>query len=204
MHLRRRWNILWGHQHLERVTFGGYETLAQLYGGRPYFHLGYVAELLNILDDTKGQIFLVRHTSFGDVEKALWFHELFRNPKRQDNEEQSAQCASMLMRLMNRPVPEIVRVKSLILAAKQKRLQFEPDHQLLHDLTLVKFAQAADEYDDMANSIRKENKYLLDIHYAGRRLYDLETLMRREYLYHLPIFRKRYEAQARANIVREM
>jgi predicted metal-dependent HD superfamily phosphohydrolase len=204
MHLRQRWNTLWGHHYIERTFFEWYETLAQFYNGRPYFHLGYIARLLYEFDSIQRHVFLARKESFEDVEKALWFREIYRYPRRRDNEEQSAQFADMLMRFMHQPNMARERVMSLIIATKHAHMQFAPDHQLICDLDLVKFARSADEYDRMLYSIRKENKHLIDLHYAGRRLYDLESLTRREHLYYLPIFKERYEAQARANIEREM
>ncbi len=204
MHLRERWDTLWGSRYIEKTIFQWYETIAQFYQGRPYFHLGYLARLLYELDSLKRHVYLPRRESFDDVEKALWFREIYRNPRQQDNEEQSAQFAGVLMHLLKQSTDTQERVASLILATKHDRRQYAPDHQFICDLDLLKFARGAQEYDRMTRSIRRENRHLTNVHYAGWRLYNLESLARQEYIYYLPIFRERYEVQARKNIAREM
>lgn len=141
-----------------------------------------------------------------EVAAAILFHDAIYDPGRADNEAQSAHLARA--RLQGRDDVDVERVVELIEAtAAHGGASTEADPDLGHflDADVAILGAPPDVYDRYAQGVFEEFAPIVDADRfrAGRRAF-LQAQLARPALFHTRWFAERHEAQARANISREL
>ena len=168
--------------------------------GRAYHNLDHVAAML----DTVSRFGEDLHDPVA-VRLTVWFHDAVYDPKRGDNEDQSAAYAVSALRQGRASSALLAIVESLILATKNHVAPpDDTDCQLLLDADLAILGADAAEYDRYAQAIREEYAWVPDADYRAGRTKVLAGFLERERLYHAPSLSDAWEAAARANLQREI
>lgn len=166
---------------------------------RAYHSLNHIAACLNIFD---------RHRAIAAqpdaLEFSLWLHDCIYDPRSQDNEAQSAAVAGTM--LLNLGAPESIResVTRLILATLHTGDPLHCDAALIADIDLSILGSPPAAYSEYAAAIRTEYSFAPDPAYRTGRAAVLQTFLARPNVFHTHEFRQLYEAQARANLEREL
>ncbi len=163
--------------------------------GRHYHTVGHIADCLEWWKRTPGQR--------SAVALAIIYHDCVYDPKRTDNEEQSAA-------LMRKNIPEgwPAELGDMILAtAKHFDPAFNPTDEFtktLLDIDLASFADEPAEQEFISNAIRQEYAFVPDDTYCASRISLLSGLLQKPFIYRTEFFREQCEAKARANIAAEI
>ena len=161
------------------------------------------------LDHVGACLRLVAHASIDPddrlaVEFAIWFHDVVYDPRRSDNEEQSAALAESWLEAHGLPSAAIIGNAIRMTAGHR----VDPDHpivvQVVHDVDLAILGAPDDDYDRYVTQIRGEYDWLDDETFERGRRHVLEAFLEADPLYVLEPLRDALEAQARANISREL
>ena len=137
------------------------------------------------------------------VELAIYFHDCIYDPLHHDNEEQSADTAAHM--LAGRiPAPIIAIVRSLILDTRHIAPPASHDGRYLVDIDLSILGRPAMEFDAYERAIRQEYAHAPPADFARGRAAILRQFLCRPQIYLMPPFHKRYEQQARVNLVRSI
>jgi predicted metal-dependent HD superfamily phosphohydrolase len=137
------------------------------------------------------------------VVQALWFHDVIYDPRRGDNEAQSAR---LFQRLLGKNFPPDLAkiISTLILLTKHDRKPRTQAGKLICDIDLSILGQPPKIYSQYAKAIRKEYAWVPLKKYKAGRSTVLKHFLVRQALYHLPYFKKKYEKQARRNLLVEL
>lgn len=168
---------------------------------RRYHTLAHIRDCLEQLEDAPGLDPAERLT----LERAIWWHDAVYDPKCSDNEERSAELADRDLAAQGVGDAERAEVARLILLTKGHTV--EPGDRLgalLVSIDLSVLGRPAAEYDAYAQAIREEYAYVPDDLYRMGRGTVLKHFLNAPAIYADPGFRERYEAQARANLAREL
>ena len=136
------------------------------------------------------------------MELAIWFHDAVYDPKRSDNEEQSARCFS---RLLSDSLPASLaeRVCRLILATDPRIPRSgRADENLLIDIDRAILASSPAEYETYRLAIRREYGHVGDAQFAAGRGAFLKDCLTRP-IFTTPDFLA-FEEKARENLQREL
>lgn len=139
-----------------------------------------------------------------EVQLAILFHDAIYEPGRPDNEARSAELA--IEHLADTQIDH-ARIAMMIRATKTHDQLGDPsDHDLAHfiDADMAIIGTPADIYDRYAEAVRLEFAAIPTKAYQRGRAAFLSHQQARPTLFHTPYFRARYEAQARANLEREL
>jgi predicted metal-dependent HD superfamily phosphohydrolase len=131
------------------------------------------------------------------LEFAIWFHDAIYEPRRPDNEEQSAALAVEFLR-PNAVLAECVY--SLVLTTKTHVPQDRPDAALLIDLDLSILGKQTDRFAEYEARIRAEYSWVPLPLYSEKRAMILRDFLARPRIFNTDLFYDRYEAQARRNL----
>ena len=168
---------------------------------RHYHNLAHVHDCLNYLATLRDLSARERQT----LEHAIWWHDAIYDPSRNDNEERSADLCRQA--LAEEGVGQQVRDEAVRLILLTKHHRVQPDDRLgalMVSIDLSILGRPPAEYDAYVEAIREEYRHVPDEAFnAGRRLV-LEKFLNTAAIYPHPIFRTRYEDQARSNIRREL
>ena len=178
-----------------------FRGLCSLYSqpGRAYHNLDHVAAMLDIVSQCEGLLYEPL-----EVRLAVWFHDYVYDPRRKDNEEQSAAYMTVIFDherwAFLRP-----RLTEMILATKTHRARWgDTDCQVLLDADLAILGASADEYDRYTRAIREEYAWVPEADYRAGRHRVLQSFLDRERLYHTATLFEHYEQAARTNLRREI
>ena len=199
MELEKRWAALWKDAAPGRVA-ETFATLKKHYGegGRAYHNLNHVAHCLAQLDGAG-----LRHPR--PIELALWYHDAVYDPKRKDNEEESALLA--LFELKNLGVPRHRRsdVERLILLTKHdKQPLISLSGYTIVDIDLSTLGGSPGEYEAYAKAIRQEYDWVSEPDYIKGRTAVLQWFLERPRIYYTKHFYQLYEQSARRNLAEEI
>jgi predicted metal-dependent HD superfamily phosphohydrolase len=184
---------------------GIFDELAGLYAQphRHYHTLAHVANLLEAFRNAKPDVPLADPLA---IEFAIWFHDAVYDPKRNDNEEQSARLARHVMGHFFPPQHEILHSVYQLIMSTQKHRPAVHHYDCLFfiDLDLGIFGAPPEQYMRYAEQIRLEySMYPAFIYRQGRRQ-ALKHFLSRPNIYHTPAFRNALEGQARENLSAEI
>lgn len=140
----------------------------------------------------------------GEIELALWFHDAFYDPKRDDNEERSAQWARDSVLEAGVPADIADRLHALVLATRHEAVPEDVDAQLLVDVDLAILGSDPARFDESDEQIRLEYAHVPEAEYRAGRRRVLGDFLARPRLYSTDYFYSRYERQARENLSRTL
>jgi predicted metal-dependent HD superfamily phosphohydrolase len=137
------------------------------------------------------------------IDLAILFHDAVYDPRRSDNEDQSALLAARaLADFFSRET--IASVKMLIDATRHHSIPTNLDAQLLVDIDLSILGQSADRFDEYEQQIRQEYLFVPENLFREKRAGILERFLARPSIFQTDFFRERYEASARMNLARSV
>jgi predicted metal-dependent HD superfamily phosphohydrolase len=168
---------------------------------RHYHTLAHIAALLRQLEAYSGAV-----GNRDAVALAIIFHDVVYDPRRQDNEQQSAVVARQRLAALGFPASLIQKVAAYIEATQHGRVLDiqDEDLALLLDLDLSTLASAPEIYRLYASDIRREYGHVPTALYRLGRRQILEGFLARKCIYRTPQLAERWEARARANISEEI
>lgn len=184
----------------------GEAVLAELVGRysephRAYHNLDHIRDCLAQLALGAG---LMERTA--EVEIAIWFHDAIYDPRRTDNEEQSAQWMEQVLAAAGVPDETIIRIVNMIrLTDHQEAVGEEAisnDAAVLCDADLAILGAEPERFDHYDRQIREEYAWVPELVYKKKRGEVLAGFLRRPRIYRTRPFFERYEAQARQNLER--
>jgi predicted metal-dependent HD superfamily phosphohydrolase len=167
---------------------------------RAYHNARHVQALLHLLD--AHQPLVKDHTA---VALAIWFHDAVYDTARQDNEEQSAQLAEQALPTWACPPELISKVAGMVRATQHHQWSDgDPDTAAFLDFDLGILAAPAEAYERYSDQIRQEYTWVPDAAYRSGRAKVLSSFLQRERIYFTEALCGVWEAQARANLSREL
>ena len=161
--------------------------------GRHYHTLSHLESCLRELDEFRE--LAVRP---GEVELALWFHDVVYRTWRRDNEEQSAALAARILRAA--PEESVERIRQAILATRHRDEPFAGDTALVVDVDLAILGASPDLYAQFERAIRREYWWVPRARYVAGRGRILASFLERATIYQHDALHGKYEARARENI----
>ena len=169
--------------------------------GRYYHTAKHLSQLFLLLEKVEEKL-----THPQAVLWAVFYHDIIYNPLRKDNEERSAKYARKVMRQLHIPEATITLTEQLILATQHHIAPPDalPDFYYFLDADLAILGAKHEKYDIYAKAIRKEYRLIPDFMYRPGRKRVLEQLLAKPSLFYTPPFFKRFEANARENMLREL
>ena len=186
---------------IERLRSQLAAELASAYS-QPHRHYHTLAHIQKCFDE------LVTVWSYGvrvnEVRWALLFHDSIYDPQRHDNEARSADWACSVMAQLKCAEDAKARVRAMILATGHSGEPRTPDEALLLDIDLSILGAEEAAFDEYDRSIRAEYSWVPEQDYRRGRAKVLESFIGRKRVYHTAVYRKRYEARARANLERAL
>jgi predicted metal-dependent HD superfamily phosphohydrolase len=135
-----------------------------------------------------------------EVELALWLHDVIYDPRRGDNEEQSAEFARALCREARAGDLVERRVVDLILVTKHNATPVNADAQLVVDIDLAILGQPEERFWRYEREIREEYAFVPEEVFRAKRAEILEKFLERERIYATDFFFGKYEELARENL----
>jgi predicted metal-dependent HD superfamily phosphohydrolase len=154
--------------------------------------LGVVGELAHAADDPDA------------VRLAAWYHDVVYDPRRDDNEQVSAERARAGLRgLVGADRVERV-VRLVLLTAGHDPAPGDADGAVLCDADLAVLASPPARYAAYASAVREEYAHLPDEVFLPGRAAVLEHLLALPALYRVPDVAAEWEPRARANLTAEL
>lgn len=185
-----------------------YQKTVQAYAGegRVYHTLPHIGQVL------KGITYLVAsmdtplaHLQHLALNLAGWFHDVIYDPRRNDNEEQSAQWMTRELQFLRIPTPIMTQTQHLILTTRSHEAHADDlPAQILLDADLSILGAPADVYARYATAIRQEYAFVPEDAYRARRRTVLERFLSRPKIFHTPPAVAQLEIQARLNLTEEI
>ncbi len=139
-----------------------------------------------------------------EAELALWFHDAIYDPRRADNEAQSAALAAAALPALGLDAAAVGRVADLIRQTSHTENVLAGDGALICDIDLAILGAPPVAFARYDAAIRQEYAWVPDDIFGRERARLLEVFLARPRLYFTPYFSERLEAQARANLALAM
>jgi len=166
---------------------------------RHYHTPQHLRECLDLFEQVRGNA-----ERPAEIELALWFHDAFYDPTRNDNEERSAKWARDSMLEAGLPAETADRLHALVMATRHEAAPEDADAQLLVDVDLAILGSDAKRFDESDEQIRREYAHVPEDEYRAGRRRVLGEFLARPRLYSTDYFYSRYERQARENLARTL
>jgi len=195
--MRKRWEDVWNQLHAQAVPQVVFDELVNAYSSpdRFYHNLAHIQDCLAIFDLTKS---LAVHPE--EVELAIWFHDAVYDPRRDDNEQKSAEWAVSTIDQFALDHVVAERVFNLILATRHTMQVSDRDAQFMVDIDLSILGREADVYWQYENNIRKEFAWVPESVFREKRIEILQGFLDRQYIYSHQTYRDMFERRARQNL----
>jgi predicted metal-dependent HD superfamily phosphohydrolase len=190
-----RWARLWNAADLRGDSQIWCTDLLKRYSEphRQYHNIRHIEECLAEFEQVSSQ---AEHPVA--LELAIWFHDAIYDPRRSDNEEQSAILA--LKCLEQSVFRQKQLVSDLILATKTHVAKNIPDAPLLLDIDLSILGKPAARFAEYEAGIRAEYSFVPLALYAEKRPAILRNFLSRPKIFTTDSFFNRFEVQARRNL----
>ena len=168
--------------------------------GRFYHNLNHIQHTLDIADQLRDEA-----VDFTAVQLALWFHDVVYDPRRGDNEAQSAAYAERVLRPLGVLDEMLVEVTNLILATKSHEApKPDPNIFVILDADLAILSAPPAQYDAYARAIRQEYSFVPDEQYVAGRTAVLQKFLARSPFYFTEWMREKGETAVTQNLNREL
>ena len=201
--LREQWNDLSAfYTSEEPLRAKSFDVIREKYSekGRFYHNLSHIEALLSLFESLKHMIHDRNAIRF-----AIWFHDVIYNTRRSDNEEKSAELASLILSELCVDNGAIEFARELILATRSHTgLDLSEDAKLFLDMDLSILGSSEQVYREYSKAIRKEYSWVPSLMYRRSRKKILKGFSERDRLYFTEEMNKRFEKQARINIEEEI
>lgn len=142
------------------------------------------------------------------VSLAIFFHDIIYDPKKNDNEERSADLFVQYTRecCVNLKEDEISKVKDWILLTKTHQVKDvgSEDYHYFLDIDMAVLGRQEKGYKEYADQIREEYKHIPDKEYKTKRSKVLSNFCKRDRLYSTKEFFDNYDNQAKENMAKEI
>ena len=138
-----------------------------------------------------------------EVAIALWFHDAFYLPRRNDNERRSA---DWLLRVANDAgvtCARQTRLHALVMATCHVAAPSDRDAQALVDIDLAILGAPAERFDAYEQQVRREYRWVPNLLFRRKRAAALQNFLDRPQIYASTGFH-RFEDAARGNILRSL
>lgn len=136
---------------------------------------------------------------------AIWFHDAVYDTRGQDNEERSALLAGDMLAQAGAAPALIDSVQRKVRAThRHEWTDGDTDTAVFLDLDLGILAASSEAYDRYASQIAQEYNWVPEPAYKAGRAKVLQAFLDRHHVYFTPALRALWEAQARANVQREI
>jgi predicted metal-dependent HD superfamily phosphohydrolase len=166
---------------------------------RSYHNLSHLDSLIRELTVVKKYI-----DDWQTLVFSVAYHDIIYDVLRTDNEEASAEVATLRLKLLKLPQDKVNKCGDQILATKHHSLSTESDTNFLTDADLAILGSDNDSYKTYTKKIRSEYKTYPDAAYNAGRKKVLDDFLHMDYIYKTEYFSEKYEQQARVNISREL
>ena len=179
-----------------------FDYLVQKYseGHRFYHNLSHVNSLLCAAENFKEKF-----ADYRSVRLAIWFHDAVYEPKRTDNEAESARLATASLEKLEMAEKLIEKIRRMVLATeKHDGETMDFDGKMFLDLDLGILGADEKIYGEYKRAIRREYSFVPFFLYRCSRRRILENFMSREFLYFTEEMREKCERRARQNIANEI
>lgn len=179
---------------------------------RRYHTLDHIMDCLCIFDQVRQEVFDRARRNGGQVdlmvavvvELALWYHDAVYDPRRKDNEAQSAAVFAKHAVQAGLEPALVDRVTGCILATQHRVPPGTLEEQFVVDIDLSILGREESVFDVYERGIREEYAHIDGPAFCAGRTAFLRGILARETIYATSYFRARFEAPARANIVRSI
>jgi predicted metal-dependent HD superfamily phosphohydrolase len=166
---------------------------------RHYHTLQHLAECFDHLSELKPHL---AHNS--EVELALWFHDAIYDTHRADNEALSARWAADSARSAGVSEPSVRLIVQLVMATCHASEPKGADAETLVDADLGILGATSERFIEYESQIRQEYAWVPEPVFRARRVEILTRLLDRPHIFSTELFRNRYEARARANLLKSI
>ena len=176
--------------------------LAEAYGedGRIYHTLIHIQHAWGIANQLQSVA-----TDFTAVQLAIWFHDVVYDPRRSDNEAQSAAYTRRVLQPLGVAEDLLDTVADLILATKNHETAVpDPNKFVVIDADLAVLSAPPQQYDAYARAIRREYSFVPDEAYRAGRTAVLRRFLARSPFYFTEWMRERGDTAAQQNLSREL
>jgi predicted metal-dependent HD superfamily phosphohydrolase len=166
---------------------------------RAYHDLAHLDEVLHRIDLLAGE------ADRPDlVRLAAWFHDAVYDPRATDNEERSAEVATVALADLGLAPDAVAEVARLVrLTATHAVAPGDRDGAVLCDADLAVLASDRLRYQSYTEGVRREYAHLDDPTFARGRADVLHRLLDRPQLFTTTYGRREWEQTARANVAAE-
>jgi len=141
---------------------------------------------------------MVVHNRRGQL--ALWFHDAIYDPRRSDNEEQSAALGKRCARESGLSDDFAETLVKLVMATKTHEVAGDSDAALVVDIDLSILGREEPRFAEYERQIREEYAWVAQAVFAAKRAEILQRFCERERIFSNEWFWKKYERQARRNL----
>ena len=177
-------------------------SLAAAYGanGRFYHNLSHIEEMLDVAEQLRDVA-----EDFTAVQLAIWFHDVIYDPRRSDNEAQSAAHAVQIFHPLGVSGAMLSKVSDLILATKSHQTAVnDSDYFVLLDADLAILGAGPKQYQAYAQAIRREYSFVPDAAYRVGRTAVLQRFLARSPFYFTKWMRQNREDAVIRNLTWEI
>ena len=189
------WRALWPGGAAEGESI--YRDLVVRYSEpqRAYHTLDHVADCLRWLDEVRPLL-----ARADEAALALWFHDAVYDPRRADNEEQSAALAAAVLLAVGVGEDAVGRAAGLIRLTRHTAAELTGDGALICDVDLAILGAPPERFEQYDAAIRREYAWVPEEIFRRERARVLAGFLARPRIYHTPTFADTLEQQARANL----
>lgn len=131
---------------------------------------------------------------------AIFYHDVIYDPKRKDNEAQSADFAQERLKSLGIAEATLARVHQYILATKGHETYPDADTNLLLDIDLGVLGESREHYAEYTRQIRHEYQMYPMVLYRQGRKKVLQHFIAMDRIYKTTAFYASHETQARNNL----
>jgi predicted metal-dependent HD superfamily phosphohydrolase len=195
------WNKLCNHytKDVQLITDLYNEIVKQYSQRERYYHnLNHIESMLKLAKEFKSEISDLRTFYF-----SIWYHDIVYNPKRNDNEEKSAEFAQDRLSKLHIDEPIQVAVRKNILATKEHSAHFETgnkDLELFLDVDLAILGAERKVYYEYLTQIRREYHLYPNYIFNPNRVAILLKYLEQPSIFRNEKMKERFEAVAKKNI----
>ena len=166
---------------------------------RHYHTLQHLRECFERFEELRGDA-----KSPPQIAVALWFHDAIYDPKRDDNEDRSAEWARRAAIDAGMAEATAERLHELVLATKHETMPDDPDTRLLVDIDLSILGADTVRFDESDLQIRREYAYVPEPEWKIARKKMLHGFLDRPRLFGTDRYYAEREARARENLQRAL